>query len=577
MAILSPKYPIIYSGSSSGFDYQISLSGNIIYRGHSFSSQVDISNILQNYANSDLTDIGESSGDVGVITNTSILSFVVTGGTSTMTYKVTNDYNDEYVPSYTSNYITSKNITGITHPDGINFVDANSDAGNVVVSIGGKTSTGNSIHANIPKLNNDIEITSGKVSNNGLNCLACLYANGNFITGDGYGNIYKSSDGINWEISLTEDDGYGGVRDFIYVGNRYIVLTLSTVAYSTDLITWNRGIGHGISNPYSIAYNGTNYVIVGLNGRIRYSSSITSEFTDATTNPVSGLKNLYKVIYATRFVAVGVNTICLSNDGNMWEEVYPAETRTYTDVTRGSSYYVAASLSPTARYASSGLQWNNCNNILDHVAASNTEYVGSANGAFWTSQDGITYTKFGDYSGQINAICYGDRKYLAVGNDMNFYLIDYPEFIDDTIKVDGVEIPISYSKGCERYSIYWVNKLGGRSQCLLANAGSENITNNFQRYDTGYDRLSSESFETKTVTNNTLRSWTLYSPVITDMQANDMFDLFQSPKVWLHDHRTGFIYSVVITDSSKELVNYSTRRHLQYTINIRQAQHHIRR
>jgi len=147
----------------------------------------------------------------------------------------------------------------------------------------------------------------------------------------------------------------------------------------------------------------------------------------------------------------------------------------------------------------------------------------------------------------------------------------------NTLTIAGKVIPIQKSGDCVRFSLYWVNRLGGRSQLLLEGKSTEKYASSFTQYETSYQKTDPKSFQTRTIVNTVSRSFVLRTGLLTDEQSEKMDDLFTSPKVWLHDHENNQILSVCVTDKNMTRKTRKNDRMFTYTINATQAQTHIRR
>ncbi|MCD7937492.1 MAG: hypothetical protein LUG98_11575 [Tannerellaceae bacterium] len=147
----------------------------------------------------------------------------------------------------------------------------------------------------------------------------------------------------------------------------------------------------------------------------------------------------------------------------------------------------------------------------------------------------------------------------------------------NTLTIGGTVVPIRKSDPCERFSLYWVNRLGGRSQLLLEGKSAEKYDSSFTRFETSYDKTNPQAFQTRTIVNTVAKSFVLRTGLLTDEQSLKMDDLFTSPKVWLHDHEEGQILAVSISDKSMTRKKRKNDRMFTYTINVVQAQTHIRR
>lgn len=619
MAILSVKYPIIFTGSGPGFEYTIydgsDTSGNVIYKGYSYSNEVDISGILQRYMNSDLVDVenvylSDQSYNFTYELDSVVKKFYVESSSQSsggivfdnFEYEVANDYNDNYTTEYEQDYITSVSVTGKYHPDDLVFIDVNSPNKTSVISsnvLTGNLSAFGSAHVTVKQ---------------------------NIDTDNGDGVIFNP-------IETNLIDYTGSYNSNIAYGNGlYVISRFNDLARSENLTTWSRQNFNSFSLVNDILFvNGTFYaamysnnnndsaILQSVNGSTwtslynRVRSNFHAMATDGTSCYFVSYTNDYTYVY---WLESGVlqgapasptrlNCIAMG-DGKIF-------------VTNGNILMYSNTYNPSTL--------DDWNNVLNPVISANRMYftnnifiiVGGNNniGRISTGdENGFDITR-ATFAGQINGLAYGNgmyvvvtslgmvyysedlyaatwqfidvdeqslydvefdgTKFIIVGTPTKIWTIEFEETELNTITVNGIEYPIVYSSGCERYTLYWVNRLGGRSQLLIEGKTRETHTNNFTRFKTNYDRTRPESFENRTILNNEVKSWQLFTGALDDFQSRDMDDLFTSPKVWLHDHDIDRIYSVTIEDRNMRILNRENDHMFVYEINVSQAQDMLRR
>lgn len=634
MAILSVKYPIIFTGSSSGFEYTIyqgsDTSGDVVYRGKSYGTEVDVSPVLQRFMNSDLVevenvDLNTRDYNFSYELDSVVKTFTVSDGTTSQTFDVANDYNDKYILSYNSDYITSKSITGKYHPDSLIFIDVNSPDRTAVIAsnvLPGSLSGFGSAHVTVKQ--NDVagdgtiveEINTNTGNDNKL-CIVyngsryvigaqsyggqndgiwysdnitawtnpasgiranypnIIYANSLFIAVlyvPAAGYIYTSPDGSTW----TQRASLSGipVYDVCRAGNYYAAIGIvaasgvTVIPQSTDGISWSSGnLGTVENSQYgkTMAVNSDGSIRVLLTDsanqiyRIFYSNNSAASPNLWTWTPRGSLNGIPVSFTPSRvrfvnnyFVAVGENSnnsqYYYSLDGISWVGRYTSGAK-INSVAYGNGIYLMVLNDGTARYY----------NDADFLTGIITGVIKLSNSP-------------------INDVIWDGEKFVIVGDGNTIWTVEFQESELNTITVNGEEFPINYSTGCENFSLYWDNMLGGRSQLLLEGKKQyETYNNAFTRFDTNYDRTQPESFETRTIINEARKSFVLNTGYLTDQQSREMSDLFTSPKVWLHDHRNDVILSVYITDLSLTVRTFDNDKLIEYAINVSQAQRHNRR
>lgn len=604
MAILSVKYPIIFTGSSSGFEYTIyqgsDTSGNVIYRGKSYGSEVDVSPVLQRFMNSDLVevenvDLNTRDYNFSYELDSVVKTFTVSDGTTSQTFDVANDYNDKYILSYDSDYITSKSITGKYHPDSLIFIDVNSPDRTAVIAsnvLPGSLSGFGSAHVTVKQ--NDVagdgtiveEINTNMSENqktgivysgdkyvvvsttqiyNSINLTTwglasisgafyniifanSLYMAVGYVNNNGY--IYTSPNGIEWTQAFTFSAPF---YDIANNGTTYVLASSGAIVFSEDGTNWNWYSNHTQTGAFTtVAYGAGVWVKFGKGIAIRSNNTLPWSASQWTTlNPIISTNfNCSRVRFVNnQFVAVGIAGQLAfgyySADGISWNPINKNVTQTtYTGVAYGNGIYIFTASNGSIYYG------NDLEAGLERIPLS---------------------------SNSLNDVIFDGEKFVIVGNSNTIWTVEFEEAELSTITINGEEFPINYSAGCEKFSLYWANMLGGRSQLLLEGKHNSTYNNDWNRFKTNYDRTVPESFEHRTISNLVTRSWTLYTGILNDFQSEELRDLFNSPKVWLHDHTVDRIYSVVISDSSKRMKTQDVDHIYQYEINVDEAQTHIRR
>lgn len=600
MPILSVKYPIIFRGSQPGFNFTISLDGSVIYEGLAVNNTIDISTIFQTYMNADLVDVTDENLPV-VSARSAVKRFTVTDGTTTTTYLVANDYNDEYITQYLGDYITSESITGVYHPDGLIFVDVNSESGNANIQIGSASYTGsNQITTTISERTEVFYEKSGYVD------LAMRVQ---------YHGIKYSDD-----TNLL----------YTYGGNPY------TICLSSDGENWNVFKSVVAQNHIirDLVYKNSTYTGCSSNGRIAFideggSLSGTGFSTIPDTSYFTSIAELDDIYISFANYSDSDGTIYVKGSRTTWQQKKLPISGTTAYVQSGNGLFSLAATYTTYYSNDLGDTWiqgqNSLVGVINQFKFTGNKFIilRDAGGVEY-SDDGITYINGNSPATNFSwvTVCYGNDTYyffgyigntLYCGSTSNFNDWTFKEiggliltnriydsiFFNDKIilvgdnsqyhilnsRVEPADIsvngqPITYDiteDDCIFGTLYWVNRKGGRSQMILTRGYQEYFENNSTRYDSSYDRTTPNSFETKTINNMVTRRWTVYSPPLDDLQSQRMSDLFTSPKVWLHNHQDGKIYAVYITDSQVRIQHRPGDQNLYYTINIRQAQKHIRR
>lgn len=138
----------------------------------------------------------------------------------------------------------------------------------------------------------------------------------------------------------------------------------------------------------------------------------------------------------------------------------------------------------------------------------------------------------------------------------------------------------TYTKGCERFVLYYINAYGGWESLLCdgTSTTSENYTRN--TYKRVYDNNNNLARGTVNYANEVAKTYTLRTGLLTEEGAANMHHLIGSPMVFLQDFANdGAVMPVTIDDKSVEAKTFNSngRRPIQYTIKATLARDRVRR
>ena len=298
----------------------------------------------------------------------------------------------------------------------------------------------------------------------GINAIA--YGNGKFVAVGSLGEMAYSANGASWTAVADSKFGYSYIYAIAYgsagnAGNRFVAGGMSgTMAYSDDGEDWTAVADSKFGSSYinAIAYgsdgNAVNkWVAVGGGGKIAYSDdgetwSAVADSTFPATVTIDDDDNDYTFPYNINAIAYGNNRfvagggdgkMAYSADGVNWTAVTDS-TLTYSinSIAYGNNKFVVGGSFGEMATSSDGVTWTAvADRILDDFPSINGIAYGggrfvavrddskiaySANGASWTavadSKFPATHT-IGDYDFPypINAIAYGNGRFVAVGDD----------------------------------------------------------------------------------------------------------------------------------------------------------------
>lgn len=329
-----------------------------------------------------------------------------------------------------------------------------------------------------------------------------VWLNGNLIVGGGSGVIRTSTDGVTWTSrtsgtssglftaawsgtnSLYVMVGAAGTiitspdlvtwtsrtsgtasnyRDVIRVGGKFIAAgSAGTISTSTDGITWT-SYTQGTAAYYSIAYSGTNYLLVGSSGTVLTSTTANSgtwsapspapspSITDIvfwaewinsrfivcvdngkiyTTTSSTGASLTERInspsnqfnsfaYLNNNYVIVGeLGAIYTSTDAYSWTSRSSGVTATLNDVAFGASTYVAVGNSGAVRTSTNLTTWTGVTvgtQNINGIVFANSVFVHVAAGKIRSSTNGTTWTDRLTIGNIFYGVAFGGNKFIAVG------------------------------------------------------------------------------------------------------------------------------------------------------------------
>jgi len=283
------------------------------------------------------------------------------------------------------------------------------------------------------------------------------YFNGKFII-FGYGSIYVSTDGFNW--NMLDSDHYYDLdvfpKEIIYVDGLYIILdSTKRILTSPDLINWTLKATIGSSTQLTgIVYGNNLYVVCGDDGSIFTSPDLVAWTIRNSTAPITvdfikikflnGIffaissekpiyyssdcitwatftsASLFDIIYENNlFVTVGSNVVSRSIDGITWSQ--QTITSTYLrSVIYANNLFVAIGDGGKIISSPDGITWtvrdsDGCTDVLYDIIYDNNIFLISGTNVILTSSDGITWKKTIRTS-ETNFYIISDRQGPVYGN-----------------------------------------------------------------------------------------------------------------------------------------------------------------
>lgn len=586
-SIYNVKYDII-ANAVADTDFTIASGGQVFYYGHTYTNQVNIAPILQDFLNSEIINVSDQNLPI-IEKNVLVKNFVFNNNNLNQTFYVTNNYNCHWEQISNEDALVSDIVGNYIHPEQLIFVDAVSPNGTGVINISGTDYT----------VNNNTNVTvnaEGILSLNYLGSInfrqASFYASiydedrKKFLFAGGGGYIYWY-DRITNEIEeirpeLNAETYYGVAK----LNGVYVLTNSNYILRSTDGYTWSRvNIINGqrvkVINGYFYAFGGNNTVGGVL---LRSTDGLNWENIN---NTISGF------------------ILSIEYGNNMWifcctsAYYYSYDLLTFTrstilgyslgqEVLYRNGIFVIVQNNRRQLYSSDGLNWETFNSRDDigyYCLSYGLGYFVSAFNTLWLSgRNGSDFVEGGlDSNYQIQTISF-DGEYFVGGSisgggaQGGSIVIFGNTFTPTEISFNGDPIEINLSNGCERYAIYFVNPRGGRSTYLVtAKRIIDGVSNDWFRIKTNFDRLDSKSFETRTIRNLVTKTHQFNTGWLSDEDNEKINELVTSPRVWIHDFETGEIKSAYVSQSNHQTKRFSNDRVSNSTITIYEAQEHLRR
>ena len=191
----------------------------------------------------------------------------------------------------------------------------------------------------------------------------------------------------------------------------------------------------------------------------------------------------------------------------------------------------------------------------------------------------FVYTIYGSGSVSVNG-----RGYNVATNNIHTFK---SKLVDENRKEMTITVPnntFTTKDTCNRYCLYYLNSYGGWDWILL----NGNVIKSY-----GYNRKNyvSEDYNANptNTTNipfgkinyitNTTESWKLTVTNLSDYQSSEMYNLFGSTQVYLHDMVDNIITPVVITSSKQDEKTFYNqgRRMFNYTIEVESSVNKVRK
>lgn len=286
---------------------------------------------------------------------------------------------------------------------------------------------------NIPKwIESNIDISTGWLND------ICYDNKGKFVAVGGTNDGAYSTDGVNWhKATLPEltNSAYP-YRSVVYGGGKFVAVGGNGLAYSTDGINWNAAtlpVSNFICN--SVFYGNGRFVVVGSSNAT--GSNMNTQYNLYSTNGVNWSKAILpnsqewtSIYYAKdKFIAFGhdflssnTSKAAYSTNGVNWTRITLPDKRIVTSMcyTSDKEKFVGINSTGGIYYSIDGINWD-ANTIEDgtwrKICYGNGKFViiGNSNLAYSTDGNDWVITNFTQFNKNNNwwSICFGDGKFIV--------------------------------------------------------------------------------------------------------------------------------------------------------------------
>lgn len=145
---------------------------------------------------------------------------------------------------------------------------------------------------------------------------------------------------------------------------------------------------------------------------------------------------------------------------------------------------------------------------------------------------------------------------------------------------DTVSIDYTFTDGCERFVLYYINAYGGWESLVCSGTSTKSDNYTRQSYKQRYNNNNALERGDVNYLNEIKTTYTLRTGLLTDEGAANMHHLIGTTQAFLQDFGNGgAIIPVNIKDNSVEAKTFRSngRRPVQYTIKVEEAYDKIRR
>ena len=339
-------------------------------------------------------------------------------------------------------------------------------------------------------------------------CICLYYSNNMFIMLQNQGNIFTSTDGINW-VNSYSNTALLSQRRVAYGNGKFIVVGAGFLGFSEDGMNWST-VSHSL-----IGFTYTPQDLIFVNGKFFAVSKTTCyTFEDiAMTGAVNftsaeiGTKDYYCITYGNNKFVAGGTGLSTSEDGVNWTEevVLTLDGRTFLwqQIIFAKNKFVAVDDAGYVTSSEDGVNWTvpkKLSNVSSYrstpLAYGNNKFAIMCKDGIYISTDGENWTKETIPTSFVGTPCltYVQDKFMWFDSSKTGYRFDYtkPKSLLNTCSYDDYNDNLIIYGQCGKFAIDLENKTfkvplikdGAVIQQALTNdelgkaynAGSPNIT-----------------------------------------------------------------------------------------------------
>lgn len=261
------------------------------------------------------------------------------------------------------------------------------------------------------------------------NLIGCTYANGLFVIVGSFGNIWTSTDTINWTKSDTGNTtsqiwgiAWNGTRWYTS-GNLILTSTSPTAASGT----WTAGADPGPTSCYRIeATTSGRFIASGTAGRLVVSDTTGSTWTSydqsstkilygLSVATINGVETAVTVNYDSATTSNSISYATASNNFSTWTNITPGVPGLSTIIFDDKCFLAFGSNNDCVASSSNVTSWSTRSTGLDiygidysttlglYVAAGRYSSISNQGGLFYSS-DGYSWTRASGFTGGLNVV-----------------------------------------------------------------------------------------------------------------------------------------------------------------------------